>query len=210
MKNARLLVIFQVLIVSGCSTFPEMTPVTNSDFRATVVGATAGSPSGSDWYYWKHSSLPPNTVAFYKHFEGPSLEEQAKRAHTYFVSLSVGINDMKFDGAEALGEHLEKNTRAEHSGSQRFRLIDYSWEVYKRFNANCVKIHSIQEDFNHPAHPGKLFIKDGYQINCLHPVSPGYFVQILYGESRPKGEPARDFSNEVQSLLDTLKFTPVK
>ena len=211
MRNFIWLLAYVTLTLTGCATSPPISLITDSTKRFEIIGASVGPPSGNGWYTIDGPSPTLNTVIFYKETEGETIVEQSRRGHTYVVGLTVGdLEGMKFDSPKELGMYIDNNYRKSLVGHNRFRFIKSEWEADDTYNAVCVRWVQIQEDFNHPAFPNRLFIKDHTSIVCVHPLSSNHMVMASWGQSRPKYEAAWDFSNEVEAFLKSIEFIPVK
>jgi hypothetical protein len=211
MRTSLWLITFLSISISGCGASLPIKPVTDPTLRFEINGARFGPPSGAGWSYMQHHTQYPNSVVFYKETELMTHEERAKSGHSYYTLVQVmPADEMVFNNAQELGVYLDDNFRKDHIGSTRFRFLQSTWEEDDTFDAICVRWHTSQEDFDAPQYPNKLLILDGTTIVCVHPLSSEHIVIVLWSDRRLKGDLAWDFSTEVETLLQSVEFTPVR
>jgi hypothetical protein len=174
---------------------PDLAPITNLSKRISIIRIFSFSsrelsllpPQEKGWYTSWNSPL--GELYFYKKGEIPMQTYQCK---TTFLPV-----DKSFTTQDEFLEFV-KQSKQNDIDTERFKDIEHSYNLNKRYSSYCVEYKQIATDTEHTTSDGTNLIVKRYGYIFLHPKPPKYIVDIGYSQK----DIDKDFAPSFQKVGD--------
>ena len=201
MRTPQKWILFLAAIGVGGTVSAGPVPVTDSTRRVVLEVFSVLPPKGEDWFVLEQAA---NRIRFAKLFR-----EAASRGDTAFALVDALTLNVRFQSPAEFLEFVEKSP-IEDRVLQRWRPLGSKFKLDSSRGSTCVQYEGAFEDAAVPQSPGSVFIINTHGFDCLHPHRPGVVVRISYGTRFLQGVPPPSIQAEVEPVLESLVFTPVK
>lgn len=201
MRRVQTWILFLAAVGVGGAVSAGPVPVTDSTQRFVFEVFSVLPPKGEDWFVLEQAA---NRIRFAK-----LSRETASRGDTAFASADGLILNVRFQSPAEFLEFVEKSPIQERV-LQRWRPLRSGFKLDSSLGPTCVQYEGVFEDAAVPQFPGSVFIINTRGFDCLHPHRPGVVVRITYGTRFLQGSQPPPIKAEVEPVLKSLVFTPIK